>query len=161
MTGTHGAIFEQRVGDCLGLYRESYVSYRKLAEAVQKTGAFRDAISVKFVEEELFEWLTGDHPASEAESFCQRLTRRATEVIERFDAWIPVNSLFVQSAFPLGAVTFRTMPGSLLEAWKSQLLAGAGSDDERAVSLSRLRKVDRESEPNSDRFARLVVRWSK
>ena len=34
----------------------------------------------------------------------------------------------------LGAVTFRTMPDSPLEVWKSQLLAGAGSDEARAAT---------------------------
>jgi hypothetical protein len=132
-------------GTLFGLDEQGCSKLRKLAEAIQKAPAFRDRVSVRFLENTLFRWCVATARRAEASSACDYVAAESEKAVERIETWVPVYGLHIQSPFAVGRVVFKTITKEMLDSLHQRILErvaveGASGDPAIMQALERRRK---------------------
>ena len=98
-----------------GLEGEQYLALARLSEAVQRTKAFRELVSTKWVEDTILDWMKAGFEGEIAPALGNYLTERCEEDVQEHELWFPVSHLSVESDLPFGNVVFRTVTEDLVD----------------------------------------------
>jgi hypothetical protein len=98
-----------------GLEGEQYQALAHLSEAVQRTKAFRELVSTKWVEDAILDWMKARFDGGTAPALGDYLTERCEEDVDEHELWFPASHLSVESDLPFGNVVFRTITEDLVD----------------------------------------------
>lgn len=122
MTGATGEACWRRSEGNVGLFGPSYVEYVRLAEAIQRTQPFNDSVSLAFVKQSLFQWLTDKFDGSNPGAFCSRLLSEQGQAVRTLEVWVPVNEVLLDGGpLNLGRVVLREMALDRMKDWESKI----------------------------------------
>ena len=113
--GRTTARYFEHEGRRYGLEGEQYQALARLSEAVQRTKAFRELVSTKWVEDRILDWMKAEFDGSAAPALGDYLTERCEEDVREHELWFPVSHLSVESDLPFGNVVFRTITEDLMD----------------------------------------------
>jgi hypothetical protein len=139
-TGKRVTRFTTEGGKLIGLGEEDYPQLAKLARSIQKTPAFRNTVSVQFVEDALFRWSLKTCKQETTQSACNFVIGEATTSVRELEIWIPIYSLHVQTPFNVGSVVYKTITREMLDVWQQGIRSKAGESPEVLEALKRRRK---------------------
>jgi len=111
-----------------GITGDNYSKFLNLAENIQKNNSLKSFISVDFVKDELFAWVTKSFKENSKASFIDNLLQKAGRAIKHYEVWIPVPFTTIQSQFSLGKIIFKTISKEKIEEWLGHF-CGADSQD--------------------------------
>jgi hypothetical protein len=116
--GNRVARFVDTGSGIVGFDENTYPEFCKLAVSIHKTDALRNKVSLKFVEDALFQWSLGELKAKTNMGACAYVAAEAEREVTQQEVWVPVYGLHIQSSFKLGPVTFKTISKGILEEWQ-------------------------------------------
>lgn len=113
--GRTTARYFEHEGRRYGLEGEQYEALARLSEAVQRTKAFRELVSTKWVEDTILDWMKAGFDGGTAPALGDYLTERCEEDVCEHELWFPVSHLSVESDLSFGNVVFRTITEDLMD----------------------------------------------
>lgn len=123
-------------GRRFGLEGEQYRALARLSEDVQRTKAFRELASTKWVEDKILDWMKAGFDGGTVPALGDYLTERCEEDVQEHELWFPVSHLSVESDLPFGNVVFRTITEDLVDKMVEDLQgAKEGRDATYAAQL--------------------------
>jgi len=132
--------FIDQDGTFIGLDENSYPKLGKLAESIQKTAAFRNAVSTRFTEDALFHWCLERLRHPETVSAPEYISREAEQAVRQIEVWAPIYALHIQSAFSIGVVALKTITREMIDVWQQRVRDEDGNSAAIAYALDRRRK---------------------
>lgn len=132
--------FTREGGKLIGLGESDYPQLAKLARSIHKTSAFRDVVSVQFVEGVLFRWCVKACKQEITQSACDFIIAEATASVREVEIWIPIYALHIQSPFNIGSVVYKSITREMIDAWEEVARAEAGDSPKVLEGLERRRK---------------------
>lgn len=102
----------------VGFGEAAYAKLRKVAQSIQRTGAFRKKVSVQFVEDALFNWSLQKLKSTTDKTACEYIAGEAEQKVCRQEVWVPVYGLYIQSSFALGPVVFKSITRQMIDEWQ-------------------------------------------
>jgi hypothetical protein len=123
-------------GRRFGLEAEKYEALARFSESIQKTKAFRDLASTKWVEDRILDWMTTKFAGEAVPTLGDYLAERCEEDVKEHEIWFPVSHLSVESELPFGNVVFRTITKEMMDRWEEDMQgAKEGHDAAYAAKL--------------------------
>jgi hypothetical protein len=132
LTGDLGFLVTSNADGSVGLYGAHYIALHKLATAVQKAKTLAEVVSVKFVRNQIFEWLKARHRGLTNDSMTAALLMAVDQAVVKHEIWIPVAHLYVQSSFAVGEIQFQTWDETIFDAWQHKQRPPEWTDADRA-----------------------------
>jgi hypothetical protein len=134
--GRRTARYFEHEGRRFGLEDEKYQALARLSESIQKTEAFRDLVSTKWVEDRIFDWIKVKFAGEAVQALGDYLAERCEAEVKEHEMWFPVANLSVESDLAFGKVIFRTITKEMLDhleedaqkAKEQGVQAGLGED---------------------------------
>src|SRR5258708_22853647 len=71
-----------------GFDETAYAKLRKVAQSIQKTGAFRKRVSIQFVEDALFHWSLRKLKGNTDKTACEYIASEAEQKVCRQEIWV-------------------------------------------------------------------------
>jgi hypothetical protein len=124
----------------IGLGEADYPQLVKLARSIQKTPAFRNVVSVEFVEGALFRWCLKACKQEATQSACDFIIGEANTSVRELEIWIPIYSLYVQTPFSVGPVLYKPITREMLDVWQQRIRSESGDSPKVLEALERRRK---------------------
>ena len=115
--GTTARYFEHE-GRRFGLEGEQYQALARLSEGVQRTKAFREVVSTKWVEDTILDWIKTGFGGGAAPALGDYLAERCEEDVSEHELWFPVSNLSVESDLGFGRVVFTTISEEMMDRWE-------------------------------------------
>ena len=145
--GRTTARYFEHEGRRFGLEDEKYQALKRVSEGVQKTKAFRDLVSTKWVEDKILDWMKEKYAGAVVPTLAEFLAQRCEEEVREHEIWFPVSNLSVESDLSFGNVVFKTISKEMLDdleqaaqrAKEQGVKAGRGEEYAAQVDYSTLR----------------------
>jgi len=119
-TGKTVGRYFQHNGKEVGLFGPAYEEFVALSAAIQQTPAFRRTISLRFLEDVLFDWCRAHYLQRPTSTLCEYVLRRCQEEVREYEIWIPIAMLYVEAPFELGGVTVRSVTQQMIDSWEQE-----------------------------------------
>lgn len=139
--GNKIARFETDESSTVGFGEEAYLKLRQLAQKIQKTDSFKNAISTQFIEDELFRWSLQKIKGNTTKTVCEYIIAQANEKVSQQEIWVPVYGLNIQSAFGIGKVNFKTITRAMIDDWHGRISAKVPDNPQVNFRFDRDRKA--------------------
>lgn len=121
ITGQHDQLgktiarYFEHEGRRFGFEDEKYHALARLSESVQKTTAFRDLVSTKWVEDTILDWLKIKFTGESIPALDEYLSQRCEDAVQEHEIWFPVSHLSVESDLTFGNIVFKTISEDMLD----------------------------------------------
>jgi hypothetical protein len=130
------ARYFEHEGRRFGFEDEKYKQLARVSEGIQKTEAFRDVVSNRWVEDTILDWMKAKYAGANAPELADFLAERCEADVKEYEMWFPVANLSVESDLPFGKVVFKPIAKEMMdrlvedlqEAKKQGLEAGQGEE---------------------------------
>jgi hypothetical protein len=109
------ARYFEHEGRRLGFEDEKYQALARLSESVQRTKAFRDLVSTKWVEDTILDWIKTKFAGEAVQTLGEYLSERCEEDVQEHELWFPVSRLSVESDLTFGNVVFKTITEEIVD----------------------------------------------
>ena len=106
-----------------------------MAEGLQRTGAFRSSLSLKFVRDSILTWLEQRVWHKTAVLLSTFLEERAAEVVDDYEVWIPIAYLYIQDELSLGSVRFRPISREVFDGWSARWLQSVPEQNREQIEM--------------------------
>ena len=116
-------------GRRLGLEDQKYQALARLSESVQKTKAFRDLVSTKWVEDTIVDWMKAKFAGAGVPTLGDYLAERCEADVKEHELWFPVSCLSVESDLTFGNVVFKTITEEIVVRWEEDMQAAKEGRD--------------------------------
>jgi hypothetical protein len=116
--GATTARYFEHEGRRFGLEGEQYQALARLSEDVQRTKAFRELVSSKWVEDTILDWMKAGFGDGAAPALGDYLAERCEEDVSEHELWFPVSNLSVESDLRFGRVVFTTISEEMMNRWE-------------------------------------------
>jgi hypothetical protein len=116
--GRTTARYFKHEGREIGLEDEKYKPLAKLSEGIQRTKAFHDMVSSRWVEDQIVDWLAAKYANRTEPPLSEYLIKRRDEEVKEHEIWVPISHLSVESDLPFGNVVFKTITKEMLIVWR-------------------------------------------
>lgn len=113
--GRTTARYFEHEGRRFGLENEKYQALARLSESIQKTKAFRDLVSTKWVEDCILDWMKAKFAGEAVPTPGDYLAERCEKDVQEHEIWFPVSHLSVESDLTFGNVIFKTITEELVD----------------------------------------------
>jgi hypothetical protein len=119
-----------------GFEDEKYQALARLSEGVQKTNAFRDLVSTKWVEDAILDWIKTKFAGEAVPMLGDYLAERCEEDVQEHEFWFPVSRFSVESDLTFGNVVFKTITEDIMDRMVGDMQgAKEGQDAAYAANL--------------------------
>lgn len=142
--GVETARFFQHGNGLLGLQGDSYQTLVGIAEGIQKTRTFHNAVSVHFLKDALFEWLKQRHENATDVSMTDCVIQKCVKEIRELEVWLPVAMTCTEAEFTIGKVSFKSLSKRMFDDWQESIEAPKGMDAEKEQLQQFLREQRRQ-----------------
>ena len=142
--GVETARFFQQGSGLLGLQGDSYRTLVGIAERIQKTRTFDNAVSLHFLKDALFEWLKERHKNITDVSMTDYVIQKCIKEIRELEVWLPIAMTCTEAEFIIGKVSFKTLSKRMFDEWQESIEAPKGMDAEKEQLRQFLLKQRRE-----------------
>jgi hypothetical protein len=119
----------------IGLAGDSFKKFEKLAESIQSSQAFREAISLLTIRDVVFKWLRERYLGHAISPLSEHVVEHCSPLIASLTIWIPIANTRVQTLFQIGTVTIRQLDKATLDHWETEL-----SKDKDETRLNTIRQ---------------------
>jgi hypothetical protein len=134
--GRTTARYFEHEGRRYGFEDEKYQALARLSESIQKTNAFRDLVSTKWVEDRILDWIKAKYAGEAVPTLSEYVAERCEEDAEEHELWFPVSRFSVESDLTFGNVVFKTITEETMDRMAEDLQgAKEGQDATYAVQL--------------------------
>lgn len=131
--GRTTARYFKHEGKRFGFEDEKYQALARLSEGLQKTKAFRDLVSAKWVEDAILDWIQSKFAGEAVSALSDYLAERCEVDVKKHEIWFPVANLSVDSDLPFGNVVFKTISKDMVD----RLEEGAQKAKEQGIKAGR------------------------
>ena len=118
------------VSGSLILTGESHARFVELADAVQRTHALKNSVSVNTVRRLTADWLWTTKASSESEPFSAWVLAECESLVRDYTAVVPIFGLHVETDVSIGRVVFRNITRAELNTWAASKQRPFSSEDE-------------------------------
>jgi len=136
MLGRTTARYFEHEGRRLGSENEKYQALARFSENVQRTKAFRELVSTKWLEDRILDWISAKYAGEAVPALSEYLVKRREEDVQEHQLWFPVSQLSVESDLTFGNVVFKTITKEIMEQMVEDM-QGA-KEDRNAAYAARL-----------------------
>jgi len=105
-----------------GLEGDAYTEMSNLAEAMQRTESLEPFLSVKTINDAIFEWLLARFDGSEEADLCDFVLGKCSQQIKTYEVWVPVSSIILEAEMLLGRVVLRPISTAQIDGWHERAL---------------------------------------
>lgn len=119
----------------MGLKEDSFLKLKRLSEDMQRTKALSDRVSVKLVNDLIFEWMKNKYKNTTDLSMIDFVLEKCEGELKEIEIWIPVAMLLIQSEIKLGKIIFKTMSGKIIDAWSTQWQSNNPNKEDKVKQL--------------------------
>lgn len=120
------ARYFEHEGRRFGLEDEKYQALARLSESIQKTRAFRDLVSTKWVEDRILDWIKAKYAGEVVSTLGDYLAEQCEEDVKEHELWFPISHLSIESDLTFGNVVFRTITKEFVDRWEEGMQGGQG-----------------------------------
>lgn len=131
--GTEVGRYIEHGQNMVGLVGDSFSELVRLAEAMGKTPALRDTVSIGFLVDSIFAWMRGRLAGGVESGMTEFVLAQCEEQIQEVELWLPVAWLNIESDIRLGRTTFRTISRRMLDEWQARIPAFEDHDTQARV----------------------------
>ena len=132
---TTARYFEHK-GERFGFEDEKYEALARLSEIVQKTKAFRDLVSTRWVEDRVLDWIRAKYAGKAVPMLGEYLAERCEEDVQLHELWFPVSRLSVENDLRFGNLIFKTITEEIIDRMVEEMQGSKeGRDAEYAAQL--------------------------
>ena len=132
---TTARYFEHK-GERFGFGDEKYEALARLSENVQKTKAFRDLVSTRWVEDRVLDWIRAKYAGNAVPMLGEYVAERCEEDVQLHELWFPVSRLSVENDLRFGNVIFKTITEEIIDRMVEEMQGSKeGRDAEYAAQL--------------------------
>lgn len=131
-----GIAFAEVGGLRKGIVGPDYEKLEELVSSMARVRPFRGTASVKFLREQIFEWVKERHRGQSSVGCVDFVLQRLENAAAEHGLLFPVSDLDVQSPLTLGSVTVSTFPESIFEELEAEPKDGPPIEVRRKLSLS-------------------------
>lgn len=85
------------------------------SQRVQKTRAFRDLVSIRWVEDAILDWIKIKYTGGTAQTLGGYLAERCEEDVQIHELWFPVSRFSVENDLRFGNVIFKTITEQIID----------------------------------------------
>jgi len=121
-------------GSLVGLAGSDYREFSILCEKIQKIPSIRNTISLKTIQNHIFNWCSLEFRKQAANEPMQYVLEKASSEVHDYEIWFPMAYTFVQSDMNLCNIEFRTISSSTIYSWSTMFK----KDDEEISEESKL-----------------------
>jgi hypothetical protein len=129
-------------GSVFGLFDEGYKALVRLAEAMQKTKALKNKVSVSFLIDAIFEWIATSHRRTDVLPMTDVVLAEAEKNVQEIELWLPVAMLYIESEIVIGQVVLKTITKEFL-------------DDYHGATITQIRNEGHEISPELEQHFRV------
>jgi|GEM_PF-6542619 len=105
----------------IGFNQEEYHNLQLLAEDIYERQEIHPNISLKKVEDEIFDWATERFLQRTASRLCEYIIPNLEDAISEVEIIIPIRHVSTQFTFPCGKMTFIPLNASFFDNWERDL----------------------------------------
>ena len=116
----------------IGLEGPDYQDFVRLIEAVQRTAACRELVSVRRLTEAAFDWFLETRKATTYLGFAEYVANVCSPEIRDYEVAVPIALLSVEEAFPVGRTMIRPITRDVLDDWFRPRQSMELTDDQRS-----------------------------
>jgi hypothetical protein len=117
-TDYHGRPIERMFlfqGKQVGLQEASYAELTKLASAIQGLPRVREQLSLRFIEETLFQWVQAEFLGASTTDFISYLSAKTESCVSQVTVYIPVANTIVIEPFDFGGADFVNLSSQIID----------------------------------------------
>ncbi len=107
--------FFQHTSPKVGVLGNGFLALNQLAQQIQRTESLRHTTTIGFIRDAIFGWAEARYAQKTTESLMECIAKHAGKEIQDFEIWIPLHRTYVESSFPLGRITVRTITSSMMD----------------------------------------------
>ena len=134
--GRTTARYFEHGGRRLGFEDENYQALSRLSERVQKTKAFHDLVSIRWVEDAILDWIRAKYAGEAVPTLGEYLAERGEEDVQVHELWFPVSHLSVENDLRFGNVVFKTITEEIIDRMVEDMQSSKeGREAEYAAQL--------------------------
>lgn len=122
LLGEQSASFFKQDDNCIGLFGESYTNLVRLAEAMQRTKALREAVSIASIKDLIFEWIKEKYGQATDLSMTEYVLSEAEKRIKELEIWIPIFQLHIQSDVRIGRIVLKTITKNMMDNFQEKII---------------------------------------
>lgn len=109
---------------------EGCAEVQRLVAAISRSGGIGQRVSAETIEDQILRWL--DPTKEDARTLTARLVEEISPKLEKYEAWIPIACLRVQSALPFGGGVIRPITRDFLDRWRGRYKKSDDAEAEAA-----------------------------
>jgi hypothetical protein len=113
--GRTTARYFEHEGRRFGFEDEKYQALARLSESVQRTNAFRDLVSTRWVEDAILGWIKAKFAGEVVPTLGDYLAEKCEEDVTEHEIWFPLSHLSVESDLTFGNVVFKTITEEIVD----------------------------------------------
>jgi hypothetical protein len=116
----------------VGLCGENYQKCRVIIEKLSNTKELRELVSYKFIHDSIFTWFSEKYNGSIKQDiqFLSYLSKRISEVINKYKIAIPISFLIIEKPFKIGNIVFDFLRTDLFDKYEKKSLEGVTDENE-------------------------------
>ncbi len=116
------------------LLGEGYQILKKIAVGMHKAPDLYASVSVTFLIDQIFEWMTENYKGASALPMTEYVLKECEKSIKEYEVWIPIASTHIESEFHFGKMRIKTITREMLDRWEAEFRQRhsempAGSDE--------------------------------
>lgn len=117
-TDYHGRPIERMFpfqGKQVGLQQADYAQLIELAKAIQRLPRVREQLSLRFIEETLFQWVQAKFLGASSTDFISHLSAEAESSVSQVTVYIPIANTIVIEPFRFGGADFVNLSSQIVD----------------------------------------------
>lgn len=118
----------------VGLFNETCKSLDLLAEQIRKTAQLRDTTNHAFVRKNILDWIEMRVRRETQVSLVDFLIPRIVNSVGKYEIWVPIARLHIETDLRLGKVVFRMISRDVLNNWLADFSGSASAENREALT---------------------------
>jgi hypothetical protein len=117
-TDYHGRPIERMFpfqGRQVGLQQPDYAQLIELAKAIQRLPGVREQLSLRFIEETLFQWVQAKFLGASSTDFISQLSAEAESSVSQVTVYVPIANTIVRESFRFGGADFVNLSSQIVD----------------------------------------------
>jgi hypothetical protein len=104
-------------GKQVGLQQTDYAQLIELAKAIQRLPEIREQLSLRFIEETLFQWVQARFLGASSTDFVSHLSAEAESSVSQVTVYVPIANTIVREPFRFGGSDFVNLSSQIIDEW--------------------------------------------
>lgn len=105
-------------GKQLGLYEDTYRQFSELAEDMQARKELRNFVSIRFLKDELFDWIKDRYRGNADENMTAQVLQQCEAAVRELEVWMPIAKTYIGQELKIGRCTLKPLSSVVMKEWE-------------------------------------------